>query len=47
MNLMMDGSGELGGVIYKSYEKHFDAIYQVLNERPDFVINENNDEIPF
>jgi len=47
MDLMMDGSGELGGVIGKSYEKHFDAIYQVLNERPDFVINENNDEIPF
>ena len=33
MDLMMDGSGELGGVIY-----------QVLNERPDIdnFFNENN-----
>ena len=47
MDLMMDGSGELGGIIGNGYEKYFDAIYQVLNERSDFVINENNDEIPF
>lgn len=47
MDLIMDGSGELGGIISKSYDKYFDAIYQVLNERPDFVIDENNDEIPF
>jgi hypothetical protein len=47
MDLIMDGSGELGGIISKGYDKYFDAIYQVLNERPDFVIDENNDEIPF
>ena len=47
MDLLMDGSGELGGIISKSYDKYFNAIYQVLNERPDFVIDENNDEIPF
>ena len=47
MDLIMDGSGELGGIISKGYDKYFDAIYQVLNERPDFVIDENNDEMPF
>jgi len=47
MDLSMDGSGELGGKISKSYDKYFDAIYQVLNERPDFVIDENNVEMPF
>jgi len=47
MDLSMDGSGELGGIISKGYDKYFDAIYQVLNERPDFVIDENNVEMPF
>jgi hypothetical protein len=47
MDLIMDGSGELGGIISKGYDKYFDAIYQVLNERPDFVIDENNVEMPF
>ena len=48
MDLMMDGSGELGGIISKSYDKYFDAIYQELNEREDFVFDENNkDELPY
>jgi hypothetical protein len=48
MDLMMDGSGELGGIISKSYDKYFDAICQELNEREDFVFDENNkDELPY
>ncbi len=48
MDLMMDGSGELGGIISKSYDKYFDAIFQELNEREDFVFDENNkDELPY
>ena len=48
MDLMMDGSGELGGIISKSYDKYFDAIFQELNDREDFVFDENNkDELPY
>ena len=48
MELLMDGSGELGEIIIKSYDKYFDAIYQELNNREDFVFDGNNkDELPF
>lgn len=29
----MDGSGELGHVIYESYEPHFNAIYAEMDKR--------------
>jgi hypothetical protein len=48
MDLMMDGSGELGGIISKSYDKYFDVIYQELNNREDFVFDESDKyELPF
>jgi len=58
MDLMMDGSGELGGIISEGYDKYFNAIYEELSNRPDYVFTEddamhhfnisrNNDEIPF
>ena len=58
MDLMMDGSGELGGIISEGYDKYFNAIYEELSKRSDFVFSEddamhhfnisrNNDEIPF
>ena len=28
MDMMMDGSGELGGIISKGYDKYFNAIYE-------------------
>lgn len=52
-NLVMDGSGELGGVIYKSYEPHFEAIQKELNNRDDYQENESgmygdvDDELPY
>jgi hypothetical protein len=48
MDLMMDGSGELGGIISKGYDKYFDVIYQELNNREDFVFDESDKyELPF
>jgi hypothetical protein len=48
MDLMMDGSGELGGTISKGYDKYFDVIYQELNNREDFVFDESDEyELPF
>ena len=29
----MDGSGELGGIIYKGYEPYFNAIYAEMDKR--------------
>lgn len=29
----MDGSGELGGIIYQSYERFFNAIYEEMDKR--------------
>lgn len=29
----MDGSGELGGVIYKGYEPFFNAVYAEMDKR--------------
>ena len=34
--LSMDGSGELGGVIHKSYEPYFGTILKLLSERDDY-----------
>lgn len=51
--LSMDGSGELGGVIHKSYEPYFGFIYKLLSERDDYnpqPEEENGsleDELPF
>ena len=53
MNLKMDGSGELGGAIYKPYKPHFEAIQKELNNRDDYIENESwmygneDDELPF
>ena len=53
-NLAMDGSGELGGVIYKAYEPHFEAIQKELNNRDDYqyenesgMYGDVDDELPF
>ena len=51
--LSMDGSGELGGVIYKSYEPYFGVIYKLLSERDDYNPHPKEeygsfeDELPF
>ena len=51
--LSMDGSGELGGVIYKSYEPYFGVIYKLLSEkddynpRPEEGYGSIEDELPF
>ena len=34
--LSMDGSGELGGVIHKSYEPYFGTILKLLSERDEY-----------
>jgi len=49
MDLMMDGSGECGGIICKSYDKYFEAIYEELNTREDWepFSDEDEDEMPF
>ena len=58
MDLMMDGSGELGGIISEGYDKYFNVIYEELSKRSDYTFSEddamhhfnisrNNDEIPF
>lgn len=47
MDLMMDGSGELGGIISKGYDKYFNAIHEELSNRPDYVFTEDNDEMPY
>ena len=39
MDLMMDGSGELGGIISEGYGKYFDAIYEELGKRPDYEVS--------
>lgn len=47
-DLIMDGSGELGGIISKGYDKYFDAIYEELNKRSDYEFDDvGDDEIPF
>jgi hypothetical protein len=47
MDLIMDGSGELGGIISKSYDKYFEKIYEELS-RPDYEFDSvDNNEIPF
>lgn len=50
--LSMDGSGELGGVIYKSYEPYFGTILKLLSERDDYNPHKGEygsleDELPF
>jgi hypothetical protein len=48
MDLIMDGSGELGGVISEGYDKYFEKIYEELDKRPDYEFDEvDDDEIPF
>ena len=47
MDLMMDGSGECGGMIHKSYDKFFEAIYEELNKREDWEPGSDEDEMPF
>ncbi len=48
MDLIMDGSGELGGVISEGYDKYFNAIYEELSKRPDYEFDEvDDDEMPF
>jgi hypothetical protein len=48
MDLIMDGSGELGGIISKSYDKYFEKIYEELSKRPDYEFDSvDNNEIPF
>jgi len=46
-NLAMDGSGELGGVIYKSYEPQFEAIEKELNGRDDYQAMMQEDHVEF
>ena len=51
--LSMDGSGELGGVIHKSYEPYFGTILKLLSERDDYNPHPKDeygsfeDELPF
>jgi len=51
--LSMDGSGELGGVIHKSYEPYFGTILKLLSERDDYNPHPKEeygsfeDELPF
>lgn len=33
MDNAMDGSGELGGIIYESYEPFFNAVYAEMDRR--------------
>ena len=48
MNLMMDGSGELGGIISKGYDKYFEKIYEELSKRSDYKFEDGDEnEIPF
>ena len=48
MNLIMDGSGEVGGVISRNYDTYFDAIYEELNKRSDYEFDDVDDnKIPF
>ena len=48
MDLMMDGSGELGGIISEGYGKYFEKIYEELSKRPDYEFDEvDDDEMPF
>lgn len=48
MNLIMDGSGEVGGVISRGYDTYFDAIYEELNKRSDYEFDDVDDnKIPF
>lgn len=48
MDLMMDGSGELGGIISEGYSKYFEKIYEELSKRPDYKFEDvDKNEIPF
>ena len=48
MDLMMDGSGELGGIISEGYGKYFEKIYEELSKRSDYKFEDvDKNEIPF
>jgi hypothetical protein len=42
----MDGSGELGGVIWKGFEPHIDAIEYEINKRGIDLYGHNEEFIP-
>ena len=47
MDMMMDGSGDCGHIILKSYDKFFEAICKELNTREDWEPGSDEDEMPF
>ena len=47
MDMMMDGSGDCGHIILKSYDKYFKAICEELDTREDWEPDFDEDEMPF